>query len=194
MRKTCLLLTLLLTAAVAMAQSLKVSAPSHVAAGEQFRLSYTVDTKDASGFQTGKFPDGVEVLMGPSTSTQSSFQMVNGHMSSSSSITYTYILVIDNEGSYTLPAASITAGGKKINSKPRGRQLLRNIATGTEAETATGTAARAAGSAATTATTAEAAALAGERRWLANIIERALHHRTRLKDKSLRAGADTPHL
>ena len=108
---------MLLTTAAAIAQSLKINAPSHVAAGEQFKLTYTVDTKDASGFQTGKFPDGVEVLWGPSTSTQSSFQMVNGHVSSSSSITYTYVLVIDNEGSYTLPAASVSVGGKKVNSK-----------------------------------------------------------------------------
>ena len=99
------------------AQSLTISAPTRVEAGEQFRLSYTVNTKDASDFKVGKFPDDVEILMGPSTSRQSSFQMVNGHMSSSSSITYTYIILIEKEGTYSLPSASVLANGNKISSK-----------------------------------------------------------------------------
>ena len=70
-----------------LAQTLTGRAPSQVAVGEQFRLSYTVNTDDAKGFRAGNIPDAFEVLMGPSTSTQSSFQMVNGHTSSSSSIT-----------------------------------------------------------------------------------------------------------
>jgi len=74
------------------AQTFTGRAPSQVAVGEQFRLSYTINTQDVRGFRAGRIPDGFEVLMGPSTSTQSSFQMVNGHTSSTSSVTYTYIL------------------------------------------------------------------------------------------------------
>lgn len=55
------------------AQQIKGKAPSQVAVGEQFRLSYTVNTDDVSGFRAGNIPDAFEVLMGPSTSTQSSF-------------------------------------------------------------------------------------------------------------------------
>lgn len=76
----------------AWAQQLTGRAPSQVAIGEQFRLSYTVNTDDVKGFRAGNIPDAFDVLMGPSTSTQSSYQLVNGHMSSSSSVTYTYIL------------------------------------------------------------------------------------------------------
>ena len=76
-----------------MAQTLTGRAPSHVVAGEQFRLSYTINTQDVRGFRAGRMPDAFEVLMGPSTSTQSSWQMVNGHTTSTSSVTYTYILV-----------------------------------------------------------------------------------------------------
>ena len=76
---------------VSWAQSISGRAPSQVAVGEQFRLSYTVNTQDVTGFRAAQMPDGLEVLMGPSTSTQSSFQMVNGHTSSTSSVTYTYI-------------------------------------------------------------------------------------------------------
>ena len=98
------------------AQSLTAHAPSHVAVGEQFRLSYTVNTQSVSGFRAGNIPDAFEVLMGPSTSTQSSFQMVNGHTSQSSSVTYTYILVATKNGTFTIPPASVTANGNAIQS------------------------------------------------------------------------------
>jgi tetratricopeptide (TPR) repeat protein len=101
---------------VSWAQTLTGRAPAQVAVGEQFRLSYTVNTDDAKGFRAGDIPDAFDVLMGPSTSTQSSFQMVNGHTSSSSSITYTYILSAKKNGSFTIPAAHVTAGGKTITS------------------------------------------------------------------------------
>ena len=98
------------------AQTLTGRAPSQVAVGEQFRLSYTINTQDVRGFRAGRIPDAFEVLMGPSTSTQSSFQMVNGHTSSTSSVTYTYILVATKNGSFTIPAAHVTADGKSVES------------------------------------------------------------------------------
>lgn len=101
---------------ISAAQTLTGRAPAQVAVGEQFRLSYTVNTDDAKGFRAGNIPDAFDVLMGPSTSQQSSFQMVNGHTSSSSSITYTYILTATKNGSFTIPAAHVTAGGKTIQS------------------------------------------------------------------------------
>ena len=98
------------------AQTFTGRAPSQVAVGEQFRLSYTVNTQDVRGFRAGRMPEGFEVLMGPSTSTQSSFQMVNGHTSSTSSVTYTYILVANKNGTFTIPAAHVNADGKNIES------------------------------------------------------------------------------
>ena len=101
---------------ISVAQTLTGRAPSQVAVGEQFRLSYTVNTQDVRGFRAGRMPEGFEVLMGPSTSTQSSFQMVNGHTSSTSSVTYTYILVANKNGTFTIPAAHVNADGKNIES------------------------------------------------------------------------------
>ena len=108
----------LLSHVVAQAQTLTANAPSHVAVGEQFRLTYTVNTQDASNFRAGSIPDAIEVLMGPSTSSQSSFQMVNGHTSQSSSITFTYICVALKNGTFTIPPAHITAKGNTITSSP----------------------------------------------------------------------------
>ena len=102
--------------ATMVAQQITGRAPSQVAVGEQFRLTYTVNTDDVSGFRAGNIPDAFEVLMGPSTSTQSSFQMVNGHTSSSTSVTYTYILSATKNGSFTIPAAHATVNGKSLHS------------------------------------------------------------------------------
>ena len=75
---------------VAAAQGISVSAPARVSVGENFRISYTVSPKDVDEFRSALHTtDVVEVIAGPYTSQQSSFQMVNGHTSSSSSITYT---------------------------------------------------------------------------------------------------------
>ena len=100
----------------AMAQTLTANAPSHVAAGEQFRLSYTVNTQDVKDFRIGDIPDAFEVLMGPSRSSQSSFQMINGRTTQSSSITFTYIVLAVKNGTFTIPAAHITADGKSVAS------------------------------------------------------------------------------
>lgn len=99
-----------------MAQTLTGRAPSQVAVGEQFRLTYTINTQDVKGFRAGNIPNELEVLMGPSTSTQSSFQMVNGHTSSTSSVTYTYIVVATKNGTFTIPPARATVDGKTITS------------------------------------------------------------------------------
>ena len=100
----------------AVAQTLTASAPSHVGVGEQFRLTYTVNTQNVSEFRAGNIPDELEVLIGPNRSVQSSYQIINGHTSSSSSITYTYIVVATKNGTYTIPAAHVVVDGKSIAS------------------------------------------------------------------------------
>lgn len=116
MKKSLIILMLMLTVVAADAQRLVASAPSHVSTGEQFRITYTINTQNVSGFRAGSIPGALEVLMGPSTSSQSSFQMVNGHTSSSSSITYTYILCANKNGSFVVSPAHINAGGRTVSS------------------------------------------------------------------------------
>ena len=111
-----ILLTLFAVTITATAQKLVAGAPSHVSVGEQFRLTYTINTQDVDNFRAGNFPDAFEVLMGPSTSRQSSFQMVNGHTTSSSSITFTYIVCANKNGTFTIPPAQIRCDGKVVKS------------------------------------------------------------------------------
>ena len=96
---------------------IKVSVPSRVATGENFRLSYTINTQDVEDFRAGNIPNGLEVIAGPYTSQQSSYQMVNGHTSSSSSITFTYTLYADKPGTYTIPAAKAKINGNSVSSR-----------------------------------------------------------------------------
>ena len=105
-----------LQSSICVAQTLTGSAPSHVAVGEQFRLTYTVNTQNATDFRAGDIPGELEVLIGPNRSMQSSYQMINGHTSSSSSITYTYIVCATKNGSFTIPPAHVVVGGKTIAS------------------------------------------------------------------------------
>ena len=99
------------------AQSLTVRAPQQVSVGQQFRLQYTANSQDVSGFRMGQVPDAFEVLMGPSTSTQSSFQMINGKTTQSSSVTYTYILSATKNGTFTIPPAHVNINGQQVASQ-----------------------------------------------------------------------------
>ena len=116
MKRFFTIVCMMLAVITAIAQTLTGSAPSHVAVGEQFRLTYTVNTQNVSDFRAGDIPDELEVLIGPNRSMQSSYQMINGHTSSTSSITYTYIVSATKNGSFTIPPAHIVAGGKTIAS------------------------------------------------------------------------------
>ena len=100
------------------AQHISVSAPSHVAVGENFRVAYTINTSDVEEFRMGGVQEGLEVIAGPYTSSQSSYQMINGHTSSSSSVTITYTLYAAKNGSFTIGASHAVVGGKRLSSRP----------------------------------------------------------------------------
>ena len=118
MKRYLLIVSLMMITWAVSAQTLTANAPSQVQNGENFRLTYTVNTSNASDFRIGEIPEALEIITGPYTSEQSNFQMVNGHTSSSSSITYTYILCANKNGSFTIPAARVHANGKTITSNP----------------------------------------------------------------------------
>lgn len=117
MRKLILLWIVFLTANIEAFADGKVSftasASDAVAVGDQFRLSYTVTTQKVRDFRAPSIK-GFDVLMGPSRSQQSSVQIINGVTTSTSSITFTYILMATSEGNFTIPAATITANGNQM--------------------------------------------------------------------------------
>lgn len=119
---------------LSLAQSISVQTPSKVPAGDNFRLSYTVNTQDVEDFRAGNIPSGIEVIAGPYTSQQSSYQMVNGHTSSSSSITFTYTLYAVKHGTYKIPGAHVFVNGRKITSRPVTITVVGNASSGRGAQ------------------------------------------------------------
>lgn len=97
---------------------ISVSAPSRVSAGENFRIAYTINTQDVEDFKAGNIPSGLELIAGPYTSQQSSYQMINGHTSSSSSITFTFTLYAGKDGSFVVSPAHARIRGKWVASRP----------------------------------------------------------------------------
>ena len=93
--------------------SFTASAPDVVVVGDQFRLAYTVTTQKVRDFRAPSIK-GFDVLMGPTRSTFSNTQIINGAMSSEKGITFTYILMATTEGDYSISGATITADGDQM--------------------------------------------------------------------------------
>ncbi len=107
----------MLTMMVALADEISfvASAPNAVVVGQQFRLSYKINRGNAKEPRIPSI-EGFTILSGPNRSSESSFQMINGQMSSTQSLTYTFILKADKEGAFTLPAATVEVENKPITS------------------------------------------------------------------------------
>ena len=95
--------------------SLSVEAPNVVALDEAFRLVYTATgkTKEFNPPQISDF----QVLAGPTTSTVSSTNIVNGQRTHTYQQSYTYILLAKGEGKFTIPPASVVIEGDTYTSK-----------------------------------------------------------------------------
>ncbi len=111
-------LILMLAANSLQAQDVKftVSGQNNVAVGDQFIIQFTVNAQGRS-FQGPDF-SGLKVLSGPNQSTQSSFSNINGRMTQSTIVTYTYYLRADKEGKFTIAPAKITVDGKEYKTDP----------------------------------------------------------------------------
>ena len=83
----------------------RAQAPAQVIVGKPFQLTYTINqrARDLKAPQMADF----EVLAGPYTSTSSSTSFVNGKRTSTYTQTYTYTLLAQREGTFTIPPADI---------------------------------------------------------------------------------------
>jgi hypothetical protein len=92
----------------------KATAPATVVQGEQFRLSFVLN-EEGKDLRLPDMPD-FEVLFGPSTSTSFSQRTVNGKTTSERSVSYTYILMANETGTFTIQPATIQVGGSEYKS------------------------------------------------------------------------------
>lgn len=117
MKKVFLTTLILLTTLAAFADEVTfvTSAPKAVVVNQQFRLKYTVNRHNVKEPRLPQISD-FRILSGPSRSQQSSTQIINGNVTSSQSLTFTYILVAEKEGEFTLPGATVSVDGNEITS------------------------------------------------------------------------------
>ncbi|MEE4255412.1 MAG: BatD family protein [Bacteroidales bacterium] len=95
---------------------LTASARSVVSVGDRFQLSYSVNTK--GGQFSGPEIKDFRVLSGPNISTSQSYQVINGKMSASTTVSYIYYLQAFKEGNFEIPPASIEVDGETVSSRP----------------------------------------------------------------------------
>jgi hypothetical protein len=98
--------------------SFKGTADKAVVVNQQFRVNYTLTTAGEAGKDI-RLPEskGLEILFGPTLSGRSSStNIVNGNVSTQLFLTYTYVLIAKEEGTYTIPAATIKVGNSEYKS------------------------------------------------------------------------------
>lgn len=93
----------------------KVSGGNTVEAGSRFQVEYVVnDVCDNFSCDAGN--SGLRILSGPFSSSYMSRRMINGATTVEQTTTYTYVMMADAEGEYTLPAAKAVVDGKEYSS------------------------------------------------------------------------------
>ncbi|MCQ2335113.1 MAG: BatD family protein, partial [Paludibacteraceae bacterium] len=102
------------TLAIADDVTFQANAPQQVVMGKPFQLKYTVN-QHAKDLRAPEL-EGFDVLAGPFTSQSSSHSFVNGQRTSSFSLTYTYTLMAQREGTFSIAPASITVGSDTYRS------------------------------------------------------------------------------
>lgn len=111
----------LLAAVVSWASSpttFEASAPLLVAAGENFRIEFTVNAEpERNSFEAPTF-EGFQLVAGPVTSHGSNMYIVNGSMERSEYHTYTYVLQGTSKGKFTIGSAAIAVDGKSYRTQP----------------------------------------------------------------------------
>ena len=88
--------------------------PQTVQLGDNVRITYTINANGTDMRLAEN--DDFTVLMGPSTSTSRSTQIMNGQVSTSVTTSYTFIIKPQKVGELTIAPATVTSGGKKIQS------------------------------------------------------------------------------
>ena len=92
----------------------RAQAPAQVIVGRPFQLTYSVNQRSRD-LRAPEFTD-FDYLAGPYTSTSSSTSFVNGHRTSTFEQTYTYTLMAQKAGTFTIAPATIKVDGESVQS------------------------------------------------------------------------------
>lgn len=124
--------------------SFKAQGPDMVKTGEDFHVQFVLTNADADEPNWPSF-DGFKVKYGPGISQSQFYQNVNGHSSSSRSITYTFTLSGQKAGTYTIQPARANVGGRTYKTQPLKIQVVGNASSRHTRDDDTGNARKAQG-------------------------------------------------
>ena len=111
----------------------KAQAPKQVVVGKPFQLTYSVNQR-CRDLRAPEFTD-FDVLSGPYTSTSSSTSFVNGKRTSSYEQTYTFMLMAQREGTFTIGPATVKVDGDNVQSNGVRIQVLPEDQTSSTSQT-----------------------------------------------------------
>lgn len=90
------------------------SAPKQAIVGKPFQMSFTLN-QQGTNLRAPQFTD-FDVLSGPYSSTSSSTSFINGQRTSRFEQTFTYTLMAQRAGTFTIGPATIKVNGKEVQS------------------------------------------------------------------------------
>lgn len=124
MQRFILYLILLLTVIPANAAAdFQLIPPRNVVEGRNFAITFRLSNGKANPPAAPEL-EGCRLLYGPSTSTMQSTEIINGHMTSSSSIDYTFTYRADKAGDVQVPAVSVSCEGRTLTSAASSFKIL----------------------------------------------------------------------
>lgn len=125
MRLLTLLLVFITSTGMAWSQgaSFQLLSPRPVIEGRNFNLTFRLTNGDANPPAAPELSH-CTLLYGPSTSTMQSTEIINGKVSSTYSIDYTFVYRADSPGEVRVPEVRINSGGKQLSSKSTTFEIL----------------------------------------------------------------------
>ena len=123
LRFTILFLAIISAFSAVSQTSFKIVPPGNVIAGRNFSLTFRLSNGQANAPKPPEL-QGCDLLYGPSVSTMSSSQYINGQMSSSTSVDYTYMYRATTPGKVIVPEVTINSGGKSYTSSSVSFEIL----------------------------------------------------------------------
>ncbi len=97
--------------------------PRTAVQGQKFSITFRLTNGQGSTPAAPEIPN-CRLLFGPSLTTMSSTQIINGQMTSTSNVDYTFTYLAEKEGTVTIPAVSISVGGKQLSSATHTFKIL----------------------------------------------------------------------
>lgn len=122
-RRLISILFTVLAANAVLAQQFTLVQPRNVVQGRNFALTFRLSDGESNP-PSAPILEGCTLLYGPATSTMQSTQIINGKISTSSSIDYSFTYRADKPGTIEVPEVSVNCNGNTLHSRKATFQIL----------------------------------------------------------------------